>query len=124
MRDEARINISSYFRSPATFQTKMAAFARGRFHSNELISLLCKCKLHSDSSTNSTALALSKGCNTRLLQRKYKFGGRWQQQVAYYYVKKKEKKGQSTSLAWAALGGVTCGLIIGAVGILGNDFVL
>ncbi|XP_057314971.1 mitochondrial import inner membrane translocase subunit TIM50-like [Hydractinia symbiolongicarpus] len=41
-------------------------------------------------------------------------------QVVNYYVKKKEKSTGPSSAVWAALGGVTCGLLISAIAYLGR----
>ena len=56
---------------------------------------------------------------SRLLQNCHWFN-RKSTQIVNYYVKKKEKTGGPSTTVWAAIGGITCGLLISAIAFLGK----
>lgn len=76
--------------------------------------------LHKSNSCRTiSSLLLKSNKSHRILQNPYIF--KKSVIVNNYYVKKKEKSEGPSSAIWAALGGVTCGILISAIFYLGMN---
>ena len=98
----------------------MAAVACAK-RTSKCVTLFCTSTiLHKSNSCRTiSSLVLKSNKSEQILQNPHIF--KKSVLVNNYYVKKKEKNEGPSSAVWAALGGVTCGIIISAIFYLGMN---